>query len=62
MATGCQTIVTDTPIIVTGDSALLIEIRPDVDVQRRDADRLEQAYAGAFVARRVSFINVLINN
>jgi hypothetical protein len=62
MATGCQTIVTDTPIIVTGDSALLIEIRPDVDVQRRDADRLEQAYAGVVVARRVSFINVLINN
>jgi hypothetical protein len=62
MATACQTIVTDIPTIVIGDSAFVTEIRPDVDAQRRDVDRLGRAYADVVAARRVSFINVLMNN
>ena len=62
MAMVCRTVVTDIPIIVIGDNALQIEIRPDVDVQRRDVHPLEQAYAGVVAARRVSFINVLMNS
>jgi hypothetical protein len=62
MATACQTIVTDIPTIVIGDSALQIETRPDVDVERRDVDHLEHAYEVVLETRRVSFINVLMNN
>ena len=62
MATACQTIVTGIPIIVIGDSALQTEIYPDVELQRRDVDHLEQAYEVVLETRRVSFINVLMNN
>jgi hypothetical protein len=61
MAMVYRTIETDIPTIVTGDNVRLEKTRPDVEVRRRDND-YRHLYAGAFVARRVSFINVLINN
>jgi hypothetical protein len=41
---------------------LQTEICPDVELQRRDVDHLEQAYEVVLETRRVSFINVLMNN
>ena len=61
MAMVYRTIETDIPTIVTGDNVRLEKTCPDVEVRRRDND-YQDLYAGSFETRRVSFINVLINN